>query len=232
MWLKKQLCSSGCSIFNYGKKKPKTIKFRNSVQAPFHTGKKKNHSSTWFLSRWSNFPDHPHCLLENLCWLCHLLCEPCIFKSNLFFSFADLKHCIFDCLCADVCRGSGISLPEWEGRTPQAKKTAQKFRAQHPFYLKELSAPISWNAIPWAGIWPFWAFLSRSGSGCPRWVHHSWMLLLPATSEGNQECVSVLALDPKWTICLSCLPRSWTVQKFNCVTRAHGSFTYNKIIKN
>lgn len=38
----------------------------------------------------------------------------------------------------------------------------------------------------------------------------------------------------KWTICLSCLPKSCTEQKFNCVcllcvTRAHDSFSYDKI---
>lgn len=109
----KQLCSSGCSIFNYEKK---AINFRNSVQAPFHRGRsyreKKNHSSAWFLSRWSHFTDHPHCLSEYLCWLCHLFCEPCIVTSNLFFIFADIKHSVVltaFVLWADVCRGFGMS---------------------------------------------------------------------------------------------------------------------------
>lgn len=94
------------------------------------TGEKKNHNSTSFLSRWSNFTDHPHCLSEYLCWY-----------QTLPFWVP---------LCSEQMFAEALGCHSWGVRTPQVKTTAQKFGAQHPLSLKELSASISWNAIPWA----------------------------------------------------------------------------------
>lgn len=140
----KQLCSSGCSIFNYEKK---AINFRNSVQAPFHSGRSYREKKITVLPDF--FPDEAI-----------LLIIPIVFQSTsagsaTYFVNRALLHLIYSLfllisntlwfwllLCSEQMFAEALGCHPWGVRTPQVRKTAQKFGAQHPFYPKELSASI------------------------------------------------------------------------------------------
>lgn len=129
-------------------KKKKPINFRNSVQAPFSlvadpTGKKtitvlldffsdevvlliilivfpstSAGSATYFVSR----------------ALLHLICSLVLLISNT------LPFWLL--LCSEPMFAEALGCHSRGVKSPQVKTTAQKFGAQHPFYLKELLASL------------------------------------------------------------------------------------------